>query len=100
MGANEPSQEEGMADGREYDKPAVYEIRVKGSLECKWSEWFDGFAIIPQAGDETLLVGPVADQPALYGILHKISNLGLPLLSVVRIEDQGNQSPGERNERR
>jgi uncharacterized protein YodC (DUF2158 family) len=81
-----------MANGREYDKPAVYQIRVKGVLERKWSDWFDGFAITQEAGDETTLVGPVADQPALYGLLTKIMNLGLPLISVLRLEDQGDES--------
>jgi len=73
-----------MTNGREFDKPAIYQIRVKGNLEQKWSDWFDGLAIIPQTGDETLLVGKVADQATLHGILAKISNLGLPLLSVQR----------------
>ena len=97
-----------MANGREYDKPALYQIRVKGNLECKWSDWFDGFAITPQADGETLLVGTVADQPALHGILAKIRNLGLPLLSVIRLEDQGAEPrripaqirSGERNKSR
>ena len=73
-----------MTNGRKFDVPAVYQIRVKGNLEQKWSDWFDGFAIEPQPNDETLLVGSVADQAALHGILTKISNLGLPLLSVQR----------------
>jgi hypothetical protein len=77
-----------MANGRETDQPAVYEIRVRGTLEPEWSDWFDSLTIQPQAGDETLLVGPVADQPALHGILTKISNLGLPLLSVICLEDK------------
>ena len=78
-----------MANGRAFDQPAVYQIRVKGNLDPQWSDWFDGFAVTPQAGDETLLVGSVADQPALHGILAKIRNLGLPLLSVVCLADQG-----------
>jgi hypothetical protein len=73
-----------MTNGRAFDVPALYQIRVKGNLEPKWSDWFDGFAIEPQPGDETLLIGLVADQAALHGILAKISNLGLPLLSVQR----------------
>jgi len=73
-----------MTNGREFDKPAIYQIRVKGNLELKWSDWFDGFTIEPQPDDETLLVGSVADQAALHGILTKISNLGLPLLSLQR----------------
>jgi hypothetical protein len=81
-----------MANGREYDKPAVYQIRVKGNLEHKWSEWFDGLTVTQPAEGETLLVGPVADQPALYGLLTKIMNLGLPLISVVRLEDPDQSS--------
>jgi hypothetical protein len=84
-----------MANGRETDQPAVYQIRVRGNLDPKWSDWFDGLAIRPQAGDETLLVGPVADQPALHGILAKISNLGLPLLSVICLADQGLADQGD-----
>ena len=76
-----------MTDGREFDRPGVYCIRVKGSLSRKWSDWFDGFAITPQANDVTLLTGPVADQAALHGLLAKIRDLGLPLLSVNRVED-------------
>ena len=76
-----------MANGRAYDRPALYQIRVKGSLEPQWSDWFDGFDITQPVEDETVLVGPVADQAALYGILLKTLNLGLPLISVVRLED-------------
>ncbi|MFQ5594400.1 MAG: hypothetical protein ACE5HA_09645 [Anaerolineae bacterium] len=75
-----------MTHGREFDNPAVYRIKVRGHLGQKWSEWFDGFTIIPQADDETLLVGPVADQAGLHGLLAKIRDLGLPLLSVKRVE--------------
>ena len=73
-----------MGNCREFDEPAVYHIIVKGELDPKWSDWFDGLAFIPQANDETLLVGPVADQTALYGLLAKIRDLDLPLLSVKR----------------
>jgi hypothetical protein len=75
-----------MANGREFDKPGIYHIRVKGTLDQRWSDWFDGFAITPQAGDETLLTGPVADQSALHGLLSKVRDLGLPLLLVKREE--------------
>ena len=79
-----------MINGRKYEKQAVYQIRVKGNLDKKWSDWFDGFTITPQADDETLLTGPVADQAALHGLLSKIRDLGLPLVSVNRIEpDRG-----------
>jgi len=75
-----------MTDGHEFDRQGIYEIRVKGVLDRKWSDWFDGFTITPQADDETLLVGPVPDQAALHGLLAKIRDLGLPLLSVQRVE--------------
>jgi hypothetical protein len=76
-----------MTNGRKFDKPATYEIRVKGYLEQKWSDWFEGLTIVPQDNDETLLTGRVVDQSALHGLLAKISNLGLPLLLVRRVED-------------
>jgi hypothetical protein len=77
-----------MVDGREFDRQGVYQIRVRGILDEKWSDWFDGFTIIPQGDDETLLTGPVADQAALHGLLGKIRDLGLPLLSVERVKSE------------
>jgi hypothetical protein len=77
-----------MANGREFNTPAVYEIRVKGSLEPRWSDWFDGFTVTQQGIDETLLTGQVADQPALHGLLAKIRDLGLPILTVSRMRDR------------
>jgi len=75
-----------MTNGRAFSELSLYHIRVKGILDEKWSDWFDGFTITPQADDETLLVGPVPDQAALHGLLAKIRDLGLPLLSVKRVE--------------
>jgi hypothetical protein len=75
-----------LTDGREFDKQAIYQIRVKGNLDRKWSGWFDDFTVTPQANGETLMTGPVADQSALHGLLAKIRDLGLPLLSVKRLE--------------
>ena len=57
------------------------EIRVKGRLDEHWSDWFDGLTIA-HTGDETVLTGSVVDQTALYGVLSKLRNLGLPLVSV------------------
>lgn len=74
-----------MTTSREFDKPGTYHILVKGNLDAQWSDWFDGFCIEPQPNDETLLIGPVADQAALHGLLSKIRDLGLPLLYVQRI---------------
>lgn len=72
-----------MNDGKKYDESAVYQIRVKGTLDSTWSDWFDGFTIIATE-DETELTGFVADQAALHGILTKLNDLGLTILSVTR----------------
>jgi hypothetical protein len=77
-----------MSDVRRFSGRGVYEIRVKGNLDLKWSDWFDGFAITPVDDDETLLTGSVADQGALHGLLHKIRDLGLPLLTVQRLKEE------------
>ena len=66
--------------------PIVYQIRVRGVLDPQWSDWFDEMTVTPQADGETLLAGPVRDQSALHGILLKIRDLGLPLLSLSRTE--------------
>ncbi len=71
-------------------RPAVYQIRLKGHLGCEWVDWFEGLAITLEDDGDTLLTGPVADQAALFGLLKKIRDLGMPLLSVNCIEpDQG-----------
>lgn len=72
---------------REFDSPAVYEIRVKAQLDAPWSEWFDGFMVDPCGRGETRLMGPVVDQAALHGLLNRIRDLGLPLLSLRRLPD-------------
>ena len=71
-----------MPNRRKLDQPGKYQIRVQGRIKETWSDWFSGFEIVPQADGETLLTGTVADQAALYGLLLKLHNLGLPLLSV------------------
>lgn len=63
-----------------------YEIRIQGQLEGHWSDWFDGLAVTPQENGETLIAGPIPDQAALQGILTKVFNLRLLLLSVMRID--------------
>jgi hypothetical protein len=81
-----------------------YEIRIRGRLQPEWSVWFDGLTIISSGQTtregETLLVGPVADQAALHGLLAKIRDLGLPLLSLTPIEPVGRrrEAAGEAGE--
>jgi hypothetical protein len=67
--------------GRRQD-PGRYEIRVQGHLDTRWTTWFDGLAIAHDSDGTTLIEGPVADQAALHGLLQKIRDLGLPLISV------------------
>ncbi|MCK5200037.1 MAG: hypothetical protein KAR21_16885 [Spirochaetales bacterium] len=64
----------------------IYQIRIKGHLGQQWVDWFEGLAITLEDNDNTLLTGPVVDQAALHGLLKKVRDLGLPLLSVERIE--------------
>ena len=64
----------------------VYQIRLKGHLGPEWTEWFGGLAITLEENGETLLTGPVVDQAALFGLLRKVRDLGLPLLSVSGVE--------------
>ena len=67
----------------------IYEIRVQGHLDQRWSAWFDGLAIIYDADDNTVLRGPLVDEAALHGALIKVRDLSLPLLSVNRVADSG-----------
>jgi hypothetical protein len=63
-------------------QPLVYQIRIKGHLGSQWTDWFEGMTITLEDNGDTLLSGPVADQSALYGLLKKVRDLGLPLVSV------------------
>jgi dihydroorotate dehydrogenase len=65
---------------------SVYEIRVKGHLEDRWSEWFDGLKITNLENGEALLSGEIVDQAALHGVLAKVRDLGLPLVAVTGVD--------------
>ncbi len=67
----------------------IYQIRVEGCLDRRWADWFDGFTITYPSDNETLLQGRVADQAALHGLLMKIRELGLSLLSIKRVDKKG-----------
>jgi hypothetical protein len=70
-------------------RPAArYQIRVEGVLDPGWSAWFDGLEVTSDARGQTTITGPVPDQAALHGLLAKIRDLGLPLISVHRIQPQ------------
>lgn len=65
----------------------VYQIRINGSLDSQWSAWFEGFAVTPDDDGNTLLTGSVVDQSALHGLIKKIRDLGLTLISVVQVQN-------------
>ncbi len=67
-------------------QPTCYHIRIKGHLSDHWSDWFEGMTIIPEEGGYTLLSGPVVDDAALHGLLKKVRDIGMPLISVNRVE--------------
>ncbi len=72
-------------------QPTIYQIRIKGHLDDRWSDWFDGLTITRETDGNTLLTGPVVDQSALYGLLKKVHDLGLSLISVKKIERGGRE---------
>ncbi len=74
--------------------PPWYAIRVGGCLSDRWAEWFEGMTIT-QENNQTLLTGPVVDQAALHGLLKKVRDLGLPLLSVNPLESSGDHTQQE-----
>ena len=76
------------------NQPQCYEIRLKGHLDNRWSDWFEGLTITLEEDGDTLLSGPVADQAALYGLLKKVRDLGMPLVSVSPFEPGPSASLG------
>ena len=72
----------------------VYQIRIKGQLDSQWTDWFEGLTITLEEDGDTLLTGPVVDQAALHGLLKKVRDLGLPLVSVSPVEPGPSPSLG------
>ena len=79
-----------ISTGPHHD-PGRYEIRLKGHLDSRWAAWFDGLSLTNESDGTTIIGGPVADQAALYGLLQKVRDLGLPLVSVTPVQ------PGQPN---
>jgi hypothetical protein len=69
-----------------------YEIRIEGHLDTRWAAWFDGLAVSREPDGTTVLHGPVVDQAALHGLLQKVRDLGLPLVSVVHVAPDSHRS--------
>jgi hypothetical protein len=76
-------------DSLQFDQTATYQIRVQGRLDERWAQWFDGMSIAVEPAKDgstlTVLTGSVADQAALYGLINRMRDLGLPLISVGRV---------------
>lgn len=77
---------ETLAATEDHHEPGLYEIRLKGHLDNRWANWFGGLTITREDNGETLLSGPVVDQAALHGLLRKVRDLGLPLVSVIQVD--------------
>jgi hypothetical protein len=75
------------------DQPMVYQIRIKGHLGHQWTEWFEGLTITLEDNGDTLLTGPVVDQAGLHGLLKKVRDLGMPLISVDPVKLEQGDSP-------
>lgn len=77
------------------EEAIIYQIRIEGQLGQQWIDWFDGLSINPGDNGTTLLTGPVIDQSALHGLLKKVRDLGMPLVSVNRMETDGSSNPNQ-----
>ena len=71
----------------------VYQIRIKGHLRPQWTGWFGGLTITLEDNGDTLLTGPVVDQAALHGLIKKVRDLGMPLISVIGVESEQADAP-------
>jgi hypothetical protein len=70
------------SDTPEVHQPRRYAIRIRGHLDQRWADWFDGLSLTHDSDGTTLLAGPLADQAALHGVLNKLRDLGLPIISM------------------
>jgi hypothetical protein len=84
--------DKGSSSGASTERSQV-EIRVKGRLEPRWSTWFDGLDVTAQPDGTTVIHGPVVDQAALFGVLQRLRDLALPLISVVHVDPTTTHSP-------
>ena len=84
------------ASTEDHHRPGRYEIRLKGHLDNRWSDWFEGLTITLEDNGETLLAGPVVDQAALHGLLRKVRDLGLPLVAVNYVKPDQTDVPDDK----
>jgi hypothetical protein len=78
---------------REEHEPELYEIRIKGQLDARWAAWFESMTVTRDENGDTRLTGQVVDQAALHGLLRKVRDLGLPLISVIQVDRKRASEP-------
>ena len=98
MWSEEHGKETSHNPGTETDprQPVIYQIRVKSHLSSAWTDWFEGLTITQEEDGDTLLTGSVIDQAALHGLLKKVRDLGMPLLSVDNLKPDQEDAPGDK----
>ena len=77
-------------------QPTIYQIRIKGQLDSQWTDWFEGLTITLEDNGDTLITGTVVDQAALHGLLKKVRDLGMPLISVCPVQPEDIKSSGSK----
>lgn len=82
----------GISTGHQ-DNPGRYQIRLQGHLDSHWATWFDGLTLTTESDGTTIIAGPVADQAALHGLLQKVRDVGLPLVSVTSVDPDESDAP-------
>ena len=85
-----------MAEIIDSNRPTIYQIKIKSHLSSDWTDWFEGLTITPEEDGDTLLTGPVIDQAALYGLIKKVRDLGMTLISLNPV--QPNDARPEKDE--
>ena len=94
VNADDPSPDgTGGTPAAVHDGSPQYEIRVEGRLGSRWSAWFDGMTLVSEGGGITAIRGPVVDQAALHGLLQKLRDVGIPLVSLTRLFDPAPTEP-------
>jgi hypothetical protein len=81
------------ASAGQHPETGRYDIRIKGHLDTRWATWFDGLTLTPDSDGTTVIHGQVADQAALHGLLQKVRDLGLPLVSVTQLDPHQPEMP-------
>ena len=81
-----------ISNGPHHD-PGRYEIRLKGHLDSRWAAWFDGLSLTNESDGSSVIQGQVVDQAALHGLLQKVRDVGLPLISVTQVQPEQPNAP-------